>query len=385
MGHPTLTISSTDVNDNEEGNLVSYNITFTWNKNVSEFIESDIITVNGSLSNFQTGSASSYTVVFKPLSNGVSSLTVPANSAKNSNNQYNENSYTFTINQNVPIVSENFVKITPSGSVSTFLDTGLNGPTGLAFDKNGNLYCTNYYANTISKITPSGSLSTFANSGLNGAHGLAFDKNGNLFCANESANNIVKITPSGNVSTSVSSGLNNPYGLEFDKNGNLFCSNVSDNNIVKITPSGILSTFATGITEPQFLAFDNKGNLYTGTHDTNKLYRISSTGVVEELTIGAVLDDVEGLAFDHKGNLYAVSNDDNRIVKIPLGVPSEILVKERFPEKIRRTLTSLQRIKKQIKNLQATSGVTPEKLDALKRQYKGSTSIIEYLSNITPN
>ena len=385
MGHPTLTISSTDVNDNEEGNLVSYNITFTWNKNVSEFIESDIITVNGSLSNFQTGSASSYTVVFKPLSNGVSSLTVPANSAKNSNNQYNENSYTFTINQNVPIVSENFVKITPSGSVSTFLDTGLNGPTGLAFDKNGNLYCANYYANTISKITPSGSLSTFANSGLNGAHGLAFDKNGNLFCANESANNIVKITPSGNVSTSVSSGLNNPYGLEFDKNGNLFCSNVSDNNIVKITPSGILSTFATGITEPQFLAFDNKGNLYTGTHDTNKLYRISSTGVVEELTIGAVLDDVEGLAFDHKGNLYAVSNDDNRIVKIPLGVPSEILVKERFPEKIRRTLTSLQRIKKQIKNLQATSGVTPEKLDALKRQYKGSTSIIEYLSNITPN
>ena len=206
-----------------------------------------------------------------------------------------------------------------------------------------------------------------------------------MFCANESANNIVKITPSGNVSTSVSSGLNNPYGLEFDKNGNLFCSNVSDNNIVKITPSGILSTFATGITEPQFLAFDNKGNLYTGTHDTNKLYRISSTGVVEELTIGAVLDDVEGLAFDHKGNLYAVSNDDNRIVKIPLGVPSEILVKERFPEKIRRTLTSLQRIKKQIKNLQATSGVTPEKLDALKRQYKGSTSIIEYLSNITPN
>ena len=67
-------------------------------------------------------------------------------------------------------------KITPGGVVSTFA-TGLNGPTGLAFDSSGNLYVANYdngSGTTISKITPGGTVSTFA-TGLNGSEGLAFD------------------------------------------------------------------------------------------------------------------------------------------------------------------------------------------------------------------
>lgn len=35
------------------------------------------------------------------------------------------------------------LKITPSGSVSTLINSGLNAPRGLAFDKKGNLFCAN--------------------------------------------------------------------------------------------------------------------------------------------------------------------------------------------------------------------------------------------------
>jgi sugar lactone lactonase YvrE len=221
-------------------------------------------------------------------------------------------------------------KITPSGSVSTFVSSGLNGPFGLAFDNNGILFCTNFTGNTISRITPAGLITTFVSSGLSGPFDLEFDKNGNLFCSNYGAHTIVKITPSGSLSTFVSSGIDRPAGLAFDKNGNLFCSNFNDHTILKITPSGTVSTFAS-ITSPQFLAFDKPGNLYTGTNN-DKLFRISSSGRVEELIItGAALDDVEGLAFDNKGNLYLANNDNSSIIKIPMGVPSEILVKERFP------------------------------------------------------
>jgi DNA-binding beta-propeller fold protein YncE len=217
------------------------------------------------------------------------------------------------------------VKITPSGTVSTFVNSGLNNPSGLAF-KNGNLFCANESADTILKITPSGSVSILADSsdGLDGPAGLAFDKYGNLYCTNWNNNTIVKITPSGSASTFYS-GLNRPTGLAFDKNGNLFCCNSIANTIVKITPSGTVSTFATGITNPRTLAFDKNGNLYTSIFN-DKLFRISSTGVVQELTItGAALDRSLGVAFDHKGNLFVSNYDDNNIIRVALGVPSEIL------------------------------------------------------------
>jgi hypothetical protein len=128
MGHPTLTISSTNVNNNDQGNLLSYNITFTWDKVVSNFIESDIITVNGSLSNFYVVSSDIYTVVFKPLINGVCSLTVPEGAAKNSDDEYNQNEYTFTINQ-IGLKEEEVKKkrkgsfVNPTKEVTTFLES----------------------------------------------------------------------------------------------------------------------------------------------------------------------------------------------------------------------------------------------------------------------
>jgi hypothetical protein len=42
-------------------------------------------------------------------------------------------------------------KITPGGTVSLFA-SGLNSPYGLAFDSSWNLYCSNFYGNTINKI-----------------------------------------------------------------------------------------------------------------------------------------------------------------------------------------------------------------------------------------
>jgi hypothetical protein len=67
------------------------------------------------------------------------------------------------------------IKITPQGDVST-LPTGFNGPTGLAFDSNGDLFVANSSGTTISEVTPDGSVSTFA-SGLADPNCLAFAPN----------------------------------------------------------------------------------------------------------------------------------------------------------------------------------------------------------------
>jgi hypothetical protein len=134
--------------------------------------------------------------------------------------------------------------------------SGLNLPSGLAFDASGNLYAANSGNNTISEITPGGQVSTFA-SGLNDPRGLAFNASGNLFVANNGNDTISKITPGGQVSTFASDvDFARPVGLAFDASGNLFAASFRNYlTIDEITPDGTVSTFASGLSSsPRFLA-----------------------------------------------------------------------------------------------------------------------------------
>src|SRR6266436_2992340 len=74
-------------------------------------------------------------------------------------------------------------QFTPGGVGSVFANTGLNGPTGLAFDSAGNLYAANSGDATIEEFTLGGVGSVFASTGLSAPQGLAFDSAGNLYVA----------------------------------------------------------------------------------------------------------------------------------------------------------------------------------------------------------
>ena len=229
--------------------------------------------------------------------------------------------------------TNSILKITPSGTVSTFVNSGLNfgattGQGYLAFDKKGNLFCSDN--EKIVKITPDGSVSTFVNEVVSA---MLFDKNGIMFCTTP-ASTIIKITPSGSISTFVNSGLDTAAGLAFDRSGNLYCSDVGTgiNKIFKITPSGNMTEFAS-VDNLLGLMTDKNGNLYTGTQN-NKLFRISSSGVVQELiTTGATIDDIASAVFDNRGNLYSSNSGNDTIIKVALGVPSEFLVIATFLKK----------------------------------------------------
>src|SRR5438105_4423846 len=78
----------------------------------------------------------------------------------------------------------------------------------------GDLFESDQGSSTIFKFTPAGVKSTFA-SGLNTPTGLAFDASGNLFEADQASGRIFKFTPAGAKST-FASGLNEPSGLAFE-------------------------------------------------------------------------------------------------------------------------------------------------------------------------
>ena len=155
----------------------------------------------------------------------------------------------------------NLSKITSDGNVvSIGLTPSSSAGWGMAVDPvSGNFYVSNY--NKILKITPTGSVTTFAGSGDAGAAdglgtaasfsqpcGLAIDADGNIYVADISNNKIRKITPQGMVSTLAGTGLagsadgvgssatfDGPINIVIDSKGNLLVSDQNNNRIRKIT------------------------------------------------------------------------------------------------------------------------------------------------------
>ena len=205
---------------------------------------------------------------------------------------------------------------TVGSAVSTFVSSGLNSPSGLAFDSAGNLYIANAANSTISKVTPTGSVSTFVSSGLNLPGGLAFDSSGNLYVANANANSVSKVTPAGVVST-FASGLHDPIGLAFDAAGNLYVANDSNNTIAKVTPGGSVSTFVSGgLTNPYALAF-SAGNLYVADTSNPMILKVTSGGSVSTFVSSpGTISDPDGLAFDSAGNLVVANGSNNSIFEV---------------------------------------------------------------------
>jgi hypothetical protein len=113
--------------------------------------------------------------------------------------------------------------------------TGFSAPSGLAFDRSGNLYVANYMSNCIDRIGPDGSRSTFCTgASIRGPIGLICDDSGNIFVANYNGGTVAKVSPAG-ISTVIASGFKKPYYLTLDKDGNLYVSQQEDNSIVRIT------------------------------------------------------------------------------------------------------------------------------------------------------
>jgi sugar lactone lactonase YvrE len=161
-------------------------------------------------------------------------------------------------------------KFTPGGVQSTFGSVPGTG-VGLAFDSAGNLFTADSHDQTIYEFTPDGTASIFAGPSAfdpdQGPSGLAFDRFGNLFVSTVGSqppvvngDSILKFTPGG-VGTLFVTGLNDPRGLAFDRSGNLFVAEINQSgpgDILKLTPDGVMTVFAVAPGEhnlPDFLAF----------------------------------------------------------------------------------------------------------------------------------
>ena len=121
-----------------------------------------------------------------------------------------------------------------ANSTLRVIATGFSAPSGLAFDRSGNLYVANYMTNSIDRIGQDGTRNTFCTGvNLRGPIGLVVDDSNNLYVANYNSGTVVKVSPAG-ISAVIASGFRKPYYLTLDKDGNLYVSQQEDNSIVRI-------------------------------------------------------------------------------------------------------------------------------------------------------
>ena len=222
-------------------------------------------------------------------------------------------------------VSTSVFKIDVSRVMNPFLNEVMNA-TGLAFDRDGNLYVSSRSEGSIYRVTPGGQRSTYAQ-GMGVATGIAFDGEGNLYVGDRTGT-IFKIGPDrqifvfATVEPSVAA-----YHLAFAPTGDLFLTGPttsSFDHVVRISPDGMVSSFYQGLGRPQGLAFDVNGNLYV----TASL--AGSRGVVRltpdaraELVVSGY--DIVGLAFGPQGSLILATNSS--LVDLPLGIEGLPLIR----------------------------------------------------------
>lgn len=201
----------------------------------------------------------------------------------------------------------------------------ITNPTGIAFDKEGQMFVTSRLDGNVYRVTPFKDAVPFARN-LGVATGIAFDSQGQMYVGDRTGT-IYKVNEIGEekswaqLEPSVSA-----YHLACGPDDSLYVTGptvTSFDSIMRIDRDGTAGVFYRGLGRPQGLAFDMDGNLYVaGTlRGRRGIVRISPDGQNAEVFVAGM--NLVGLAFSASGEMVVVSNDS--VYSLPLGIRGTLL------------------------------------------------------------
>jgi sugar lactone lactonase YvrE len=214
--------------------------------------------------------------------------------------------------QKVPV---SIYKIDTNYRMKPFLSELMNA-TGLAFDREGQMYVSSRFDGTVYRVAPNGSMASYAE-GMGIATGIAFDREQNLYVGDRSGT-IFKISPQRQIfvfatlEPSVSA-----YHLAFSPEGELFVTGPTTSSydaVYRVDSHGSVTVFYRGLGRPQGLAFDAEGNLYVAASLAGKRGIVKITPD-RQASIAVSGNNLVGLAFaPGKSAVLATANALHHLV-----------------------------------------------------------------------
>ncbi len=272
------------------------------------------------------------------------------------------------------------------GDEGTARDAALNNPEGVALDAAGNLYIADTLNNRVRRVTADGTIKTFAGvghgnvfgdngpavaAGLVLPTGVAVDRLGKVYISDFGNSRIRVVSPPGIISTvagdangapligdqnAISAALNGPTGVAVDSQGNVYFTEGSigsgtglaegDFRVWKVTADGVLNVLAgTGLASysgdggssataqldnPSSVALDTAGNLYIADTRNHRIRKVTPAGIISTVAgsgvkgfsgdrgaaVGAQLNSPQGIAVDPNGNLLIADTGNSRIRRV---------------------------------------------------------------------
>jgi sugar lactone lactonase YvrE len=210
------------------------------------------------------------------------------------------------------------VRVSPDGRGTPFV-TGILNATGLAFNRDGDLFVTSRAEGNVYRVDAAGESTVYAE-GMGVATGAAFDADGNLFVGDRSGtvfkiNRQRQIFVHATLEPSVSA-----YHLAVGAGGTLYVTGptLSSNDAIwAIEPNGDTRAWFRGLGRPQGLALDKDGNIYVAAclHGRRGLVRVAPDGEASLIVAGT---NLIGLAFSPLGSTILATSE--AVYDIDLGV-----------------------------------------------------------------
>ncbi len=221
--------------------------------------------------------------------------------------------------QKVPV---SIYKIDTNYRMKPFVSELMNA-TGLAFDREGQMYVSSRFDGTVYRVAPNGAMASYAE-GMGIATGIAFDGEQNLYVGDRSGT-IFKISPQRQIfvfatlEPSVSA-----YHLAFSPEGELFVTGPTTSSydaVYRVDAHGAVSVFYRGLGRPQGIAFDAEGNLYVAASLAGKRGIVKITPD-RQASIAVSGNNLVGLAFaPGKSAVLATANAIHHLVWSVQGHP----------------------------------------------------------------